>query len=214
MLDEIVNLEKNNQVTFIEPTSLSNTVMASKYYIDPLDEKLKRMRLEKNEAEEIKTISVYNDDGIEESILLEQTIGNTKKYFSRTTRVPNRIDMIKIKRWGEEKGKINSLEDIYQIRCMKVGLEDIMPDAEDLDPFEIMNFKRFGLPPIYRDLNPEELQIITKMGGMIYPLTEIERQKLLEEYKRLNKEYHRTNAFEKGIAKALAVKERQLGEEK
>ena len=98
MLDEIVNLEKNNQVTFIEPTSLSNTVMASKYYIDPLDEKLKRMRLEKNEAEEIKTISVYNDDGIEESILLEQTIGNTKKYFSITTRDPNRIDMIKIKR--------------------------------------------------------------------------------------------------------------------
>lgn len=101
------------------------------------------------------------------------------------------------------------LEDVYQIRNFAPALEDISPDVEDVDPFDVMHLSILGMPEIYRDLSKRDQQIINDSNGKIYPLPEVEREKQLQEYKRLNELYKRTRAFEKGISKYLVVKDKE-----
>lgn len=210
-LSSIINIEADGSLIIVEGKGPNNTIVSSKYTYDEDDEKLKRFRVEgrTDGTADAKTISIYNDDGIEESLGVEQT---TKygKYFSKATRVKNRIEMIKIERMEQIGENLNRLPDIYQTRLMWAALEDISPDAETIDPFDTMHFDVLGLPPIYRDLTPQELEMINITNNEILPLPQIHRQEQLDNYKKNNDLYGRTKAFEKGIAKYLIVKDRSF----
>lgn len=210
-LSSIVNIEPDGSLIIIEGKGPNNTIVSSKYAYDMEDGKLKRFRVEgrPDGTADTKTISVYNDDGIEESLGVEQTTAYGT-YFSKATRVKNRIEVIKIERMEQAGETLNRLPDMYQIRLMWAGLEDISPDAETIDPFDTMHFDVLGLPPIYRDLEPQELEMVNATNNEILPLPQARRQEQLDNYKKNNDIYGRTKAFEKGIAKYLIVKDRSL----
>lgn len=211
LLDSIININDDGSIVFIEGNGKNSTIITCRYYIDELDGKLKRIRAENNhdKTESCITVSIYNDDGIEECLSTEQ---KTKygSFLSKATRVQNRPDMIKIERVRQEKNKLKRLPDVYQIRQFQVGLEDIYPSLEEVDPYDVMNFSILGIPEIYRDLTKEEQLVISKMNGRIYPLDETEREECFQKYKELNKIYHRTRAFEKGMAKSFMVRNQDL----
>lgn len=218
-LDSIIRVDEDGSITFIEGVLQNRSIVTCKYYFDESENKLKRIRSQKcvdenyimgnvfnsDKYDDYISVSTYNEDGIEESLAIEQTTYDGK-YFSRSVRVPNRIDMIKVERYRQQKDNLKRLDDVYQIRSMQVALEDILPDAEDIDPFNTMHFDILGLPASYRDLSFEEQEVVSKMGGKILPLPEVERQRKFQVYKELNEKYGRTKIFEKGIAKAYLVK--------
>lgn len=221
--DSMVRVEDDGSVSFIEGVLQNKSIITCKYYFDEIDDKLKRIRVQKSTDEnyiignvfntgkydDYTSVSTYNEDGIEECLAVEQTT-SYGKYFSKSIRVPNRIDMIKIERIRQQGERLQRLEDVYQIRSMQAALEDISPDAEDIDPFNTMNFDILGLPSAYRDLNFEEQAIVNKMNGQILPLPEEERKERFQTYKKTNEKYGRTTAFEKGIAKAYIVKNQDI----
>lgn len=211
LIDSIVTIESDGSIILIEGEGPENTIVSSKYIYDTEDEKLKRFRMEStpNGFVKTKTISIYNEDGIEESLGMEQNLEDGM-YLSKATRVKDRIDVIKIERIQQNGQILNKLPEIYQIRLMWAGLEDISPDAETIDPFNRMNFNILGLPQIYRDLDSEELEMINITNNKILPLSEKDRQEQFDNYKRNNEYYGRTKAFVKGIAKYLSVKEKSL----
>lgn len=207
LLNSIIVVEQNGSLILFDGIGPDSTIITSKYYVDATDDKLRRLRTEKDRDGNIQTVTLntYNDDGIEEILSTEQTT-NKGKYFSKATRLPNRLDVIKIERVRNENGGLKKLDDIYQGRTFLVGLEDIYPDIEEVDPLDAMHFSILGMPPIYKDLPDDMQQTLRQNKGSLPPLLESQRQELLEEYKRLNEMYGRTRAFEKAMAKALVVK--------
>lgn len=227
LLDSILNFDDNGNIIFIEGVGKNSTLITCKYYIDELDGKLKQLRVVNNysetevdmcqseynvgEIENYKTVSEYNNDGLEECLSTEQAT-SYGKYFSKVTRFPNRPDIIKIERIEKIGDSLKRLDDVYQIRSFQVALEDIYPTRDEIDPFDTMHFSILGLPKIYIDLTMEEQSIILKNNGRLKPLPETERMERFKEYKRLNALYARTTAFEKGMAKALFVRNRDFNE--
>lgn len=210
LMNSIVQIDESGNIIMLEGLNKEGNLLTSKYYIDNEDEALKRTRMET--ARGIKEpicveSSIYNDDGIEIMKETKQKIDDGI-YFSRATRLENRIDMVKVER-AEQKsnGDASKLPDMYQIRCFQVGLEDIEPDMEEVDPLNVMGFGVLGMPPIYQDVSLDELKSLRDSNGKIMPLPEQYRYQVLEKYKELNKNYGRTKAFEKGIAKMLIVKD-------
>lgn len=213
-LSSIISIEEDGSIIILEGEGPKNTIVSSKYVYDTADDKLKRFRVESRAGgvPNIQTVSIYNDDGIEESVGVEQNVENGK-YFSKATRVKDRIDIIKIERLEQEGESLHRLPDVYQKRAFWAALEDIDPDAETIDPYGIMHFDILGIPNIYVDLTPEENAKVAQDGGKIFPLSEAQRAKQLSDYKQNNDNYGRTKAFEKGIAKYLAVKDRIIDED-
>lgn len=213
-LSSIISIEEDGSIIILEGEGPNNTIVSSKYMYDIEDDKLKRLRVESRAdgVPNIQTISIYNDDGIEESVGVEQNVENGK-YFSKATRVKDRIDIIKIERLEQEGKKLQRLPDVYQKRAFWAALEDIDPDAETIDPYGIMHFDILGIPDIYVDLTPEENAKVAQDGGKIFPLPEAQRAKQLSDYKQNNDNYGRTKAFEKGVAKYLVVKDRIIDED-
>ena len=222
-LDSIVKFDDAKNISFIEEIDENSMIITCRYYIDELDGKLKQIRSEKNytlsenplndynRRDDCITVSEYNSDGIEECLSTEQTV-SFGKYFSKATRVPNRLDVIKIERIKLINDNLTRLDDIYQIRCMQVALEDIYPTKEEIDPYDIMHFSVLGFPKIYKDLNYEEQLMMSRTNGKVLPLSENDRIERFKEYKRLNEMYGRTKAFENGMAKAFLVKNRDFNE--
>ncbi len=214
-LNSVVRVE-DESVSFVEGVLQNRSIVTCKYYFDESDGKIKRIRIQKcpdenyimgnvfnsEQYEDYISVSTYNEYGIEECLAIEQNTSDGK-CFSKSIRVQNRIDMIKIERIIQQSDILKRLEDLYQIRSMQAALEDISPDAEDIDPFNTMNFGILGLSAIYRDLDFEEKEEISKMNGQILPLSEEEKQKRFQTYKDLNRKYGRTIAFEEGIAKYM-----------
>lgn len=207
LLSSIISIESNGSLILFDGISPEESIVTSKYYVDSTDDKLRRLRTEKDRNGNIQTVTInfYNDDGIEEILSTEQTT-KKGKFFSKATRIPNRLDIIKIERVRSEKGDIKKLDDIYQRRTFLVGLEDIYPDIDEVDPLDTMHFSLIGMPPIYKDVAQDMQQTLKQNKGKLLPLIETQRQELLEEYKRLNEMYGRTRTFEKAMEKALAVK--------
>ncbi len=210
LMNSIVQIDEAGSIIMLEGLNKEGNLITSKYYIDNEDVSLKRTSMEtaKGEKEPIcVTSSSYNEDGIE---VMKETKQKTDFgiYFSRATRLDNRIDMIKIERAEQSiKGDASKLPDMYQIRLFQVGMEDIEPNMEEVDPLNVMRFDILGMPPIYEDVSLDELSTLRDKDGKVMPLPEQYRQQVLEKYKELNKDYFRTRAFEKGIAKMLVVKD-------
>lgn len=205
-LNSIITIDDDGSFVMLEGEGPENTIVTSKYMYDEDDGKLKRFRVESRQdgIPNIQTISVYNKNGIEESLGLEQNI-DRGKYFSKATRLPGRIDVIKIERAKQEGENLEKLADIYQKRAFWAALEDIEPEADSIDPYEIMHFNILGVPNIYVDVSEEENEIIQRNHGQINALSVDLREKQLSDYIQNNKHYGRTTAFEDGIAEYLNV---------
>ena len=213
LINNIVQIDEAKSIIMLEGLNKEGNLITSKYYIDSEDEQLKRTKLETVRGSDKPLYvesSVYNDDGIE---IMKETHQRTDDLirFERITRLENRIDVIKIERAEQSVGgEITKLADMYKSRFFHVGIEDIEPEMEEIDPLNVMRFDILGMPPIYTDVSLEELSTLKDNDGRVMPLPEQCRQQKLEEYKRLNRDYSRTRAFEKGIAKMLIVKDRDL----
>lgn len=209
LINNIVEIDETESIIMLEGLNKEGNLITSKYYIDIEDEQLKRTRMETARGVSEPVLvesSVYNNDGIEVLREIKQKNDDLIR-FERITRLENRIDMIKVERVEQRaSGTIQKLADIYQIRCFQVGIEDIEPDMEEVDPLNVMRFDILGVPKIYDNLSLDELRALSNSAGKVMPLPEQYREQKLEEYKRLNKDYCRTRAFEKGIAKMLVVK--------
>ena len=153
-------------------------------------------------------VSTYDEEGMEENLMLEQKWPDGVKYYTNTTRVPDRIDMIKIERIEEKDGKRVRLEDFYQLRNFCVAYEDINPGVDEIDPLDAIHMSLLGVPPIYRDLEPDELEIIDKCDGEIFPLDDEHKEKQLMDCIETNKFYGRSRRFERAIARYLDIEDR------
>lgn len=209
LLNSIIITSKDGSITLLENKNKSDFVTSTKYYFDESDMTLKRIVYDKNyDDSETTVISTYDDDGIEESSMIEQKIVNGNKYYSNATRVPGRIDMIRIQRIREEKGERETLADVYQIRTMCVVYEDINPGVDEIDPLDVVHLFSFGVPPLYRDLDPKELEIIEECDGEIFPLDDDSKVDQLTDYIEKNKFYGRSRRFEEALSRYLEIEDR------
>lgn len=209
LLNSIVTIQADGSIVIFENETKRLIPSSIKYYFDEENMKLRRSSCTQNsDGSEITAISTYDDEGIEESLMLEQKWENGDKYYSNTTRVPDRIDMIKIEGIQEEKGKRVRLEDVYQIRTFCVAYEDINPEIDEIDPLDAVHLSLLGVPPIYRDLYPEELKVIDDCDGEIFPLDDDNKEEQLNDYIEKNKFYGRTRQFEEAVARYLSIEDR------
>ena len=211
-ISNIIEIDANGNLIMTESGDFNKTIVTSKYKYDTKLEKLKMFRVEIGPNNKIlrKTISIYNDDGIEECLGTEQPLEDGGVYFSKASRLKNRIDIIQIQRtrkYGDEEEKMS---DVYQQRIFFAALEDIEPDITTIDPLETEPLLKLGMPPLYEDLPIQVMQKIDENEGNAYPLPETERENQLKMYKETNEHYGRTKAFEKGVAKYLIVKNKTV----
>ena len=70
------------------------------------------------------------------------------------------------------------------------------------------------MPPLYRDLDKEELAKIKECDGEVFPLDEEHNVELLMDYIERNKFYGRSRRFEGALARYLDIEDRiQDGEQ-
>lgn len=214
-LSSILVVAKDGSLVMLENKDQNDFVTSIKYYFDENDMTLKRIVCDKNhDGSETTTISTYDDDGIEVSSMLEQRMIDGSKFYSNSTRVPSRINMINIQRISERDGERYVLADVMQIRSMAVAYEDLEPTADEIDPLDVVHLFAFGVPPLYRDLDKEELAIIKECDGEVFPLDEDHNVELLMDYIERNKFYGRSRKFEGALARYLDIEDRiQDGEQ-
>lgn len=214
-LKSILVVAKDGSLVMLENKDRNDFVTSIKYYFDENDMTLKRIVCDKNHDDsETTTISTYDDDGIEVSSMLEQRMVDGSKFYSNSTRVPSRINMINIQRISERNGERYVLADVMQIRSMAVAYEDLEPTADEIDPLDVVHLFAFGVPPLYRDLDKEELAIIKECDGEVFPLDEEHNVELLMDYIERNKFYGRSRKFEGALARYLDIEDRiQDGEQ-
>ncbi|MDE5539454.1 MAG: hypothetical protein K2J20_03085 [Bacilli bacterium] len=208
LLNSIIIIQKDGSIVILENKGKSEHLSSIKYYFDDKDMCLRRVFCEPSyDGAETTYISTYNEEGLEESLLIEQKCIDGAKYYSKTTRIPERIDMIRIERIMEQGNKRELLEEKYQIRTFCVAYEDIKPTADEIDPLDRIHFYLMGVPPIYRDLEPEELKIINDCNGEIFPLDEEHKLTRITDYIERNKFYGRIRNFEGAVARYLSIED-------
>ena len=214
-LSSVLVVVKDGSLVILENKDQNDFVTSIKYYFDENDMTLKRIVCDKNRDDsETTTISTYDDDGIEVSSMLEQRMIDGSKFYIYSTRVPSRINMINIQRISERNGERHMLADVMQIRAMAVAYEDLEPTADEIDPLDAVHLFSFGVPPLYRDLDKEELAIIKECDGEVFPLDEEYNVELLMDYIERNKFYGRSRRFEGALARYLDIEDRiQDGEQ-
>lgn len=201
-------ITKDGSIVIIENNGKNNFVVSTKYYFDENDATLKRIVCDKeNDGSETTTISTYDDDGIEESSMIEQRHLDGSKYYSNATRVPGRIDMIRVQRISEQNGEREVLADVYQIRTFCLVYEDIDPKEDEIDPLDIVHIFSFGVPSMYRDLDRDEINFIDDCGGDIFPLDDESKLSQLTDYIEKNKFYGRSRKFEGALARYLDIED-------
>jgi len=209
LLNSILIIKSDGSISIFENKGKNPFVSSTKYYFDENDMKLRRIYCEpKIDGTEENWVSTYDEEGMEENLMLEQKWPDGVKYYTNTTRVPDRIDMIKIERIEEKDGKRIRLEDFYQLRNFCVAYEDINPGVDEIDPLDAIHMSLLGVPHIYRDLEPDELEIIDKCDGEIFPLDDEYKEKQIMDCIETNKFYGRSRRFERAIARYLDIEDR------
>lgn len=211
--DFSINVDSEGNIVLIQ-SSNKIPIMCMKYYVDKNDDNLKRAKIEFDTEgkENIKTISSYDLFGIEQGLLLIQNIGD-ERYMTRTTRLGNRPDVIKIERINQGK-ETQRLSDVYQSRIFWAAFEDINPDEIDIDPLEtnpLAFLGKGGLPPTYVDLSLEEAAMIK--NGIDIGLSKVDREDQFKLYRQTNRNFMRTTVFEEGVADMLGIDSRTIDEE-
>lgn len=205
-LNSFVLIQKDGSIVILEKGDVNAPLNSTKYYYDSNDLKLKKILYMVNEdGTFINSVSTYDQDGIEESLLLEQKCIDGSKHYSKSVRVPERIDMIRVESISEINGKKKSLGSTYQIRTFCAAYEDIDPLASDIDPLDKVGLSFLGVPEIYRDLTLDEVKIINECDGEIFPLDDANKEEQFIHYVETNKFYGRTRTFEDAVAEYLSI---------
>lgn len=214
LLNSILVIKADGSISIFENKGKTAFVSSTKYYFDEEDMKLRKILCEpKIDGTEENWVSTYDEEGMEVNLMLEQKWTEGVKYYTNTTRVPGRIDMIKIERIKEENGSRERMEDIYQLRTFCVAYEDINPGIDEIDPLDAIHMSLLGVPPVYRDLETDELEVIEECDGEIFPLDDESKEKQLMDCIETNKFYGRTRKFERAIAKYLDIEDKLLSNE-
>lgn len=169
-----------------------------KYFFDQNGLKRSVVEVGKNNKRNLQILSSYNEDGIEESQIVEDFEAN---YISNLTRVKNHPELRRIIDYSKNEEKIKSVE--YEQRTFWVALEDLNPNLIEVDPLETNPLLKYGNSHFYDTLS-------IKNENQIPALPEMRREELFQDYKNLNRNYHRTTDFEKGIAKLFCVRNRDF----
>lgn len=198
MLDKMIDIDDKGNIIFAEGEGKNNTHVSCKFYIDKIDGKLRKLRVEQNQEreEEFVTVGTYDQYGIEEVLATEQKT-QSGMFFTKAVRLKDRIDILKIERFEQGDDYLNKLDDLYRIRSDYSALEDISPDREDIDPYDIKHFSIFGMPELYKDIDFEEKQIPS--------LSDSEKKEILKKYQELNEFFGRSKMFEKAIEQAFLL---------
>lgn len=177
-----------------------------KYFHD--QEGMKREVKEiRGQKETLQIVSQYNEDGIEE---WQKVDDKQSKYISIIQRINNRPDLKVITDYDKEEKKM--IEKSYEKRFFWVALEDLAPNLIEVDPIETESILKNKISTFYVPFSMIDIQQIQGTNNLILPLPEIKREEQWKRYKLLNKKYYRTNVFEKGIAKMLMVRNREIVE--
>lgn len=213
LLNSIVIIQANGNITIFENKGNAMDLASTQYYFDSEANKLRRVFCQTNaDSTEITQVSTYNEEGLEEDLLIEQKCLDGSKHYSHTTRVPERIDLVEVESIAEKNGIRTRLGKAYQLRTFCPAYEDIDPSADEIDPFDTIGMSFLGVPPIYRDLEPEELKIIEECDGEIFPLDDVHKEEQFQDYVQTNQFYGRTRRFEEAVASYLAIEERLQSE--
>lgn len=183
-------------------SNMDSSIQFVKYFYD--QEGIKRaVREMKGQEETLQILSKYNEDGIEEC----QKVDDQQHMFI-IQRIKNRPELKGITEYDKKTGK--AVRIYYEKRFFWVALEDFAPNLIEVDPIETQPILKYGIPPFYEPFSTIDRQQIKLTRNQILPLPEKNREELLKNYKEANKQYHRTNVFEKGMAKMLKVGNREI----
>lgn len=189
------------------PWDSSNSIQFVKYFCD--EEGLKRAVKEINEQgeETLNILSVYNQDGIEERQIVED---KERDYTCVFERIKNRPELRRAITYDKNEKDIRNID--YEKRVFWVALEDLNPNLVEVDPIGINPLLRVGGMLFYEEVSSIDKKQIQANRNQISPLPEVRREEQLQYYKSLNEKYHRTKAFELGMAKMLSVRNREYKE--
>lgn len=212
LLGSTIIVKADGSVTIFENEERTAGLASTQYYWDT--DVLRRVRCQTDVHNlTTTTVSTYSENGLEEEQMLEQNCIDGSKHYSHTTRVPDRIDMIQIERISERNGVRERLEDVLQIRTFCVAYEDITPDADEIDPLDVVHFSFLGVPELYRDLSPKEKKVIDECEGEIFALDDEHKEAQLADCIQTNLFYGRTRRFEEAVAEYLSIEDRLPSEE-
>lgn len=155
--------------------------------------------------ETLQILSKYNEDGIEESQLVDDKQSDC---IAIVQRVKNRPEWNSLTDYDKKRKQIININ--YEKRNFWVALEDLNPNLIEVDPIGTNPLLKYGRGQFYEFFSSTETEKMRLMGSQILPLSEINREEQLQYYKELNEKYHRTKVFEKGIAKMLMVRNKDI----
>ena len=209
--DNIKIGEQGNEIMYVisgkdryypSNTNMDSTIQFVKYFYD--QEGMKRAVKEmKGQEVTLQILSEYNEEGIEECQKVDD-----QQYISMIQRIENRPELKVITDYNKETKE--AVGRSYEKRFFWVALEDFAPNLIEVDPIETQPIFKYEIPPFYEPFSIIDRQQIELTRNLILPLPEIYREKQLKEYKETNEAYHRTNVFEKGMAKMLSVRNREI----
>ncbi len=187
------------------PTNFTSRVQFIKYFCDREGMKREVVELGEQGEQTLQILSKYNEDGIEESQFVDE---KQSKCISIIQRVENRPELKSIANYNKETKQITAIN--YEKRFFWVALEDLSPNLIEVDPIETNPLLKCGTRQFYLPFSSIDRKQIQLTGNRILPLPEIDREEQLQYYKESNENYHRTKVFEKGIAKMLMVRNRDI----
>lgn len=187
------------------PTNLASRVQFIKYFCDQEGMKREVAELGEQGEQTLQILSKYNEDGIEESQFVDD---KQSEYISIVQRVENRPELKSIADYDKKTKQIINID--YEKRFIWVALEDLAPNLIEADPIGTNPLLKCGTGQFYQSFSSIDRKQIQLTGNRILPLPEINREEQLQYYKESNENYHRTKVFEKGIAKMLMVRNRDI----
>ncbi len=187
------------------PTNFASRVQFIKYFCDQEGMKREVAEVDEQGEQTLQILSKYNEDGIEESQFVED---KQSESISIVQRVENRPELKSIAEYDKKTKQMINID--YEKRFIWVALEDLSPNLIEADPMETNPLLKFGGKQFYQPFSSIDRKQIQLTGNRILPLPEINREEQLQYYKESNENYHRTKVFEKGIAKMLMVRDRNI----
>ncbi len=187
------------------PTNFASRVQFIKYFCDQEGIKRKVVEVGKQGEQTLQIVSKYNEDGIEESQVVDNKQSDDIAIIQRIKARPE------LKSIADYDKKTKQMVDIdYEERIFWVALEDLNPNLIEVDPIGTNPLLKFGGRQFYQPFSMIDKKQIQLMGNRILPLPEINREEQLQYYKESNEKYHRTKVFQKGIAKMLMVRNKDI----
>lgn len=210
-IENQIHIGKNGEVGYMlnakdryYPDSYFSTIQFVQYAYN--GEQVQRHVKEVNNQETtMEILSYYNEDGIEEKQLVWDDMFGKRYCFER---VRNNPELSHVHKYDISCPK--NVKEYYEERTFLVGLEDLSPNLIEMDPLEANSLLKYGSPPqFYSEVQNCNFMAEKMIENEKIALPEQTRQEHFNYYQQVNKQYGRTSAFEKGLAKLFMVRSHQ-----